>query len=165
MLTTYESKQFYAGFGSRLAAYSIDQLIRWSIIGFFWFALFIIRVMGFGHGLATPVLFTFSVLDITAYLLGTVYFVLFTYLSGATLGKAIMKIKVVPVGAEKLTLINVIYRETIGRYISGLFCIGYIYIICNAKKQSFHDLLCDTCVVYSFGVDTYVPCPFGETPS
>ena len=64
-----------------------------------------------------------------------------------------MKIKVCKEGEEKLSIIDVIYRETIGRYLSGLvLCIGYILIALDNRKRSLHDMLCDTVVIYNFSI-------------
>ena len=64
-----------------------------------------------------------------------------------------MKIKVCKEHEEKLPIIDVIYRETIGRYLSGLIlCIGYILIAFDNRKRALHDMLCDTVVIYNFSV-------------
>ena len=48
-----------------------------------------------------------------------------------------------------LTLLNVIYRESIGRYLSKILLFaGYIAVGIDSKKRGFHDMLCDTRVVY-----------------
>ena len=74
-----------------------------------------------------------------------------TYFCGATLGKKALKIKVIKQNREKLSLVDVIYRESIGRYLSGLIIfIGYIMIAVDSKKRGLHDILCDTFVIYNF---------------
>mgnify|MGYP001129076922 FL=1 len=72
-----------------------------------------------------------------------------TYGTGATLGKRAMGLRVVNVNGEKLSLFNLIYRETVGRFLSGLFmCIGYIMIGIDRQKRGLHDVLGDTRVIY-----------------
>lgn len=83
------------------------------------------------------------------YLISSAYFIAFTYLSGATLGKRLFHLKVIDKGGEKLTFLNVIYRETIGRFLSGLLCLGYLLIAVDTEKRGLHDVLCDTRVIYT----------------
>lgn len=54
---------------------------------------------------------------------------------------------------EKLTFINVLYRETIGKYLSGIaMFVGYFMIAVDEQKRGLHDILCDTRVIYNFKV-------------
>lgn len=95
--------------------------------------------------------FDFSTWDIIIYLLSSFYFILLTYFKGATVGKFLLRIRVISDNNEngKLTLINAIYRETIGRYLSSLFFIGYLFIGATNDKRSLHDILCDTHVIFN----------------
>ncbi len=139
----------YAGFFVRLAAYLVDFII----VGF---ALLLVKVPMWFLSYASSsdfftryVLFEFSIWDIFFYLLTVLYFVLMTYFKGATLGKLLFRIRVVyDVPDEKLTIINVLYRETIGRYLSSLLFVGYILVGATNDKRGLHDMLCDTHVVY-----------------
>ena len=82
------------------------------------------------------------------YSLGVLYFVLFTYISGSTLGKKIFRLKVVSVEDRKPTLLEVIYRETFGRFLAELlFSVGYLMAFFHAEKRGLHDRLSDTKVV------------------
>ena len=151
MQNNSDQKVLYAGFLVRLWAYIIDCII----VGC---AMLVIRIPKFFISLAfpdlflfSPVLFKFSIIDILIYLLSAFYFVFMTYNFGATFGKMAMKIKVRKENEEKLPVFDVIYRETIGRYLSGLVLgIGYIVIALDNKNRSWHDMLCDTVVVYNF---------------
>jgi uncharacterized RDD family membrane protein YckC len=72
-----------------------------------------------------------------------------TYFCGATLGKKLLNLKVCKANDEKLSLFTVVYRESIGRYLSGLILfIGYILILVDSRKRGLHDILSDTLVVY-----------------
>lgn len=62
-------------------------------------------------------LFSYTIKDIYLYLGGVLYYILLTYYTGTTLGKKLMNLRVVAETGEKLTLFNVIYRETIGRFL------------------------------------------------
>ena len=139
----------YAGFWVRVFAYIIDSVIVF-------FALLFIKLIMIlptailGNALDYHILFNFSFKDIIYYLLGISYFVYCTYKTGATLGKKAMKIKVIGIENEELTLLNVIYRETIGRYLCKIpLGAGYIAVGVNSQKQGFHDMLCDTRVIYT----------------
>ncbi|WP_294392482.1 RDD family protein [uncultured Clostridium sp.] len=153
MQNNNQQQILYAGFLVRLWAYIIDCII----VGF---AMLIIRIAMFIISLFFPnaflfnhILFKFSVVDIFIYLCSAAYFIFMTYNFGATLGKKAMKIKVCKENEENLPLIDVVYRETIGRYLSGLIlCIGYLLIAVDNRKRALHDMLCDTVVIYNFSV-------------
>jgi uncharacterized RDD family membrane protein YckC len=150
MLKQNKEDILYAGFFVRLAAYIIDCII----VGI---SLLIIRITNFFTYMMNPdiffvrpILFKFSIFDIVIYLLGLTYFVFMTYYYGGTFGKQLLNLKVCKVTDEKLSLFTVIYRESIGRYLSGLILfIGYIMIGLDSKKRGLHDILSDTLVVYT----------------
>ena len=140
----------YAGFWVRMAAYMIDSVVVFA-------GLLIVRLIFAGISLAgggaitgTDILFHYSLKDIVLYALKVLYFIAFTYLTGTTLGKKAMNLRVVSKNPEeKLTLFNVVYRETVGRFLCSLpVNIGYIVAGIDSEKRGFHDMLCDTRVVY-----------------
>ena len=50
----------------------------------------------------------------------------------------------------KLSLIDVIYRETVGKFLSGvILSIGFIMAGIDKEKRALHDMLCDTRVIYA----------------
>ena len=139
----------YAGFWKRVAAQFIDLaifLIAWGII-----KNILTPVLGMiNEGLADrEILFTYTLMDIIEYLVTVTYFIVMTYFTGATVGKQALKLKVISVkGDGKLKLIDVIYRETIGRFFSDMLGgIGYFVVLFNEEKKAIHDMLCDTRVV------------------
>ena len=139
----------YAGFFVRLSAYLIDCIIVGIALLFIRIPKFIISMTNPDIFLIKPILFKFSIFDIVIYLCGLMYFVLMTYYCGGTLGKKAFKIKVCKVTDEKLSLFTVIYRESIGRYLSAIILfIGYIMIGVDSQKRGLHDRLSDTLVVY-----------------
>lgn len=139
----------YAGFFVRLWAVLIDGLIVSA-------ALCLIRipvgVITLGEGfnpLKFPVLFHFTAWDILLYILGSAYYVLMVYSYGATMGKKVLRLRVIAVNGEKLTFLTVLYRETVGKYLSSVpLCIGFFIIGADKEKRGFHDMLCDTRVIY-----------------
>lgn len=71
------------------------------------------------------------------------------YASGQTLGKKIMKIKVIPLqGEEHLTIWQIFGREFLGKFVSMVvFGLGYFWAIWDKEKQTWHDKIVMTCVV------------------
>jgi uncharacterized RDD family membrane protein YckC len=150
MLKQNKEDIVYAGFFVRLAAYIIDCIIVGITLLIIRIPKFIIYMMNPDIFFVKPILFKFSIFDIVIYLLGLTYFVLMTYYCGGTLGKKLFKLKVCKATDEKLSLFTIIYRESIGRYLSALILfIGYIMIGVDSKKRGLHDILSDTLVVYN----------------
>ena len=157
MLKQNKEDIVYAGFFVRLAAYIIDCIIVGIALLIIKIPKFIIYMMNPEMFFLKPILFKFSIFDIVIYILGLTYFVLMTYYCGGTLGKKLFKLKVCSNVDEKLSLFTIIYRESIGRYLSGLILfIGYIMIGVDSKKRALHDILSDTLVVYNIE-PIYVP--------
>ena len=153
MLTSYSDDAVPAGFVVRFFAYCFDLLIKAVLILALRSALLFLIGYHPGSLFSEPLLFNYNLLDITAYLLGAAYFIVFTWFSGATAGKRFFRLKVVSSGDEPVGLVDVIYRETIGRYLSSLLCLGYLYAAFNSKKQGLHDVLSNTRVVYAIKPD------------
>ncbi len=137
-----------AGFWPRAAAWLLDRALLF-------LALLTVRIPALVSALSggglwwKQILFTHTFRDVLCWALCAAYFVLLTYFTGATLGKKAMKLRVVDAGGGKLTLWNTIYRETIGRYLSSILCIGYIMAAADPEKRALHDMLCNTRVVYA----------------
>ncbi len=144
-----QMERVYAGFFVRLAAYVVDMLI----VGL---ALLSVRIPRLVLLLADPdnvmvkkFIFNYSVLDIVIYVLTILYFILMTYYTGSTLGKKLFQLKVVSAQNQKLTLFEVVYRETIGRFLSSVILnLGYLMIVIDGEKRGVHDMLSDTRVIY-----------------
>lgn len=161
MQTSYDKENvIYAGFFSRLAAFLLDSILvgigLWIIKVPVWF----IELAVGDSLLFKPILFTYNIFDVVYYLITAAYFVLMTYFCGATVGKFLMKIRVVDSEGQKLSFISVLIRETVGRYLSAVIIyIGYIIAGFDNCKQGLHDKIADTCVVY-----TYKPCEKKQQP-
>lgn len=135
----------YAGFFTRLLAYMIDCMISGMVVGMVTIPLRI--ASGSVDFLSDNFIFHFTVVDVISYVGVAAYFVLLTYFAHATLGKMLLHLQVVT-DEKEWTFINILYRETIGRFLSAIFNIGYLAVVVTQKKQGFHDMLCDTYVVY-----------------
>lgn len=152
MQSNYDKNEVtYAGFFVRLAAYVIDSLILF--VG-----LFIIRMLLWGLMLAGSktvlggnILFHYDLKDIILYLLESVYFIVLTYCTGTTIGKRMMNLRVVCADeTRKPSLLCIIYRETIGKFLSGvILAVGYLMIAVDKECRGIHDMLCDTRVIYA----------------
>ncbi len=102
-----------------------------------------------GNFLLRDFIFKYSVADILFYVLASAYFILLTYFTGATLGKRLFNIRVISVEERRYTFFEVVFRETVGRFLAKIIlCAGYIMVGLDKQKRGLHDLLSDTCVVY-----------------
>lgn len=154
MQTLFDKERFiYAGFFSRLAAFLLDSILVAIGLLFVKFPVWLIKIEVGDMFLFEPLLFNFTIFDIIYYLLTITYFVLTTYYCGATVGKYLMKIKVVDSEGRELSFMSVLIRETVGRYLSVLIIyVGYIMAGFDSRKQGLHDKIADTCVVYRHGI-------------
>jgi uncharacterized RDD family membrane protein YckC len=82
------------------------------------------------------------------FLIGGLYYVLmWSYQNGQTLGKKVMKIKVVREDGKPVDLTTSILRY-IGYFISAfVFFLGFLWILFDSKKQGWHDKIAKTYVV------------------
>lgn len=136
----------YAGFFVRLVAFAVDSLIAAMAAGIVKLPFAFMAMAGAGF-LKSNFIFHHSVLDVVGYLGMAAYFVLLTYFTHSTPGKMMFRLEVVTLDQE-WSFGNILYRETVGRFLSSLFCIGYLVVLGQPEKQGFHDMLCDTRVVY-----------------
>ena len=138
----------FAGFFTRLAAYAVD----WALAGLLsllggWMFGGVLSALG--ADTAACVLFHFTAVQIFRYLLVSAYFVVPTALTGGTAGKLLLRIRVVRADGQKIGWWTALYRETIGRYLTSLLCVGYFVLAFDGKHRGFHDMLCDTRVVFA----------------
>ena len=138
-----------AGFGPRAAAYLLDRAILLVGLCFVRLPFGVAALLGGNALTAKSFLFDHSVLDVVCWALASAYFVLLTYFAGgATLGKRVMRLKVVRPDGGALRFLDVLYRETVGRFLSGIVWIGYLMALADREHRAFHDWLCGTAVVY-----------------
>ena len=150
MQSLNSNKVVFAGFGVRLAAYLIDFIIAGIILLIIKLPFALIKMSVGDIFLTNPVVYNFSIYDIILYIALKMYFILMTYFTGSTLGKKLFRIKVIASDTRKLSLWTVIFRETIGRYLSKIIIyIGYIMMLPDKEKRTLCDHLSDTRVIYS----------------
>ncbi len=140
----WQGRVVYAGFFPRLAAFVLDMLLAGGL------ALSLTLPLRFVSFANTAFLFDYSLLDVAKFLLIAVYFVLFTHFFGSTPGKLLLRLRVISLRSAggKVSFFDALYRETVGRFISSLLCIGYIVVAFDSRHRGFHDMLCDTAVIY-----------------
>ena len=158
MQNNYSDQELtYAGFWVRLAAYCIDSIVVF--LALLVVRLFLSGCLSFLEGtpLGGDIVFQYSLKDMLLYLFQVLYFILCTWLTGTTLGKKVMNLRVVSAQeGEGLRLLDVVYRETVGRFLCSLSVgIGYMVAGWDGQKRGFHDMLCDTRVIYAKRIKVY----------
>lgn len=133
----------------RLIAYIIDSVVVFVALLIVRLLMAGVSLMLEGTFLGGEILFQYTLKDIVLYLAKAAYFVMFTYFTGTTLGKRTMNLCVISADSGKLQLFDVVYRETVGRFLSAFVInIGYLMVGVDKEKRGLHDILCDTRVVY-----------------
>ena len=135
------SKNFYAGFWTRFIAYVLDMIVVYSLAS-------LLNTVSFG---LLNRQFDFPILgeeSLSYVIVMFTYFISMTYFFSQTLGKMIMKIKVETNKGDKLGLMDVVYRELVGRLLTiFLVYIPYLAVAFTNKKKGLHDYIADTVVV------------------
>lgn len=135
------SKNFYAGFWTRFVAYLIDMIVIYAIAS-------LLNTFSFGllnKQLDFPILGEKS---LSCVIVMFTYFIAMTYFFSQTLGKMIMKIKVETNKGDNLGLMDVVYREVVGRLLTiFLAYLPYVAVAFTNKKKGLHDFIADTVVV------------------
>ena len=152
-----KAQMTYAGFWPRLVAFGIDSLIVFGLqCILMWFTSDV--TIGLEEMQIDGLLLAaYVVEDVLLYAVMAIYLILFTYITGTTLGKRAMNLRVVNKdGSTCLSLMNVIYRETVGKFLCKMTVgIGYLIIGFDPDKRGLHDMLCDTQVIYAKNVKVY----------
>ncbi|MDQ0272106.1 RDD family protein [Cytobacillus purgationiresistens] len=132
----------FAGFWMRVWAYLLDIVVIGSIDRIIINPIF--RALDIPLHEMSP----FAPITIATALTFYLYFVLMTKFLGQTIGKMAFGLKVIDLKGEKLSWSTVIFREWIGRFISGSIMVFYIVTAFHPKKQGIHDLFADTTVIH-----------------
>ena len=128
----------YAGFFIRLLSFAIDMVVIYGLKRII--ASFISYDLEFAFNLSLEV-FMYWIITLS-------YFTLTTYFNkGQTLGKMATNIRVVSLDGSALDFLQVVSRETFGRYVQNKFMILYLIVGFAPMKQSLMDILSDTVVV------------------
>lgn len=137
----------YAGFWMRLWAYLVDIIVLFSISGIF------TSLLSLSEAYSSYSLM--GLITAKAIITGTIYysyFLLMTKLTNQTVGKMIFNLKVVSEANEKLTWLDLFFREVIGRFIyNSIFIMKVLYLVVafTPKKQGIHDMIGKTKVIHN----------------
>ena len=67
--------------------------------------------------------------------------------NGQTLGKMMLRLRVVKKRGGRITILDAILRNVFGYMISQIFLLGYLWALFDAEKQTWHDKMASTLVV------------------
>jgi len=137
----------YSGFGRRLVAAIIDGVLEAIVVILL---LQLIPVLAGVYQNESPNLFSFFLVLILLFMAAILFYPTFMIGKyGATIGKMIVKIKVVDQNNQKPSWGTAIMRETVGKFVSGFipFYIGHLWMLWDEKKQTIHDKIASTYVI------------------
>lgn len=124
----------YAGFWIRFAAAFLDSVI---VVAVSWILMLVLLAVNLG-----------AIGFLIQLLLGIGYYVWFQSRTGQTLGKKVMKIKVVNASGATPSIGTFALRELLGKLVSVLILyIGFLMVAWDSKKQGLHDKIASTYVV------------------
>ncbi|MEI7672946.1 MAG: RDD family protein, partial [Deltaproteobacteria bacterium] len=146
----------YGGFWRRLFAFLFDAVILYFVS----LILFMISLLALGlkddmmgsvlsslgdsaHGIGL-----FALLYIAASLLaGMIYFTGFHGMAGRTPGKIIFGLRVIQASGDPITP-GIAFLRWVSYLISGpLFCLGFLWVAFDGRKQGWHDKIAATLVI------------------
>jgi uncharacterized RDD family membrane protein YckC len=141
----------YAGFWIRFAAAFIDGIIL-SVARFPLNLIFAALGQRFNYwgswerdGTAIWLVILFNVISLG---ITWAYFVIMTGHYGATLGKMLLKLKVLGEDMGPISYGTAALREIVGKFVSSLVCgLGYIWAGFDDRKQAWHDKIAHTFVI------------------
>ena len=138
-----------AGFVTRLFAYVIDIAVIAGILALGGWIAVLIDNMIENIGL-NPRVDLASIFVVMIPFIITLYFVMFWSLTGRTIGKWFMGLRVVNKDGRPPTIGRSLARA-IGYALSALaFWIGYVWVIIDDERQAWHDHMAATWVVYDY---------------
>lgn len=135
-LDLYMKEMYLASFGKRILASLIDGVILAGV------ALLLYYIIT--HEFSSRILLKHSLIIIT---INVLYEILLTYFFGMTIGKKVMKIKVVSNINNKISLKQAVLR-CVYKDLSGyILYIGFLWMLKNEYSQTWHDILANTLVI------------------
>jgi uncharacterized RDD family membrane protein YckC len=146
----------FGGFWRRFFAFLVDKVILYFVSLF----LFLIGLLALDLGGVSLSLITVATGDLpcgmglfiviyffTTILTGMIYFTWFHGTAGQTPGKMLLRVRVIQVSGEEMT-IGVAFLRCVGYLISALFFwLGFIWIAFDQRKQGWHDKIAATLVI------------------
>lgn len=139
-----QAEPVFAGFWRRAAALLIDTALLFLLCLPLRLLLGFLGALGIG---SQPVFFHYTPAGLLLAGAVMLYFSAFEGALGATPGKQMLRMRVVCTRTGYLGWKDAIYRETVGRFLNGLFFIGYLMAGPDREKRTWADRLCDTRVL------------------
>lgn len=138
-----------AGFVTRLLAYVVDLVVVAGVLSLGgWLAVLVDTIfeqVGLDPSVDAATIYVFAI----PWIIG-LYFVMFWALTGRTIGKWFMGLKVIGENGRPPTISRSLIR-LIGYGLSTLaFWVGYAWVIIDDERQAWHDHLAKTWVVYDY---------------
>lgn len=146
---TLNLKGHYAGFVSRLVAYTIDIaiVVILLIIGG-WLIQTVNSFFHFNDSLSFPTALLAIITGLSVILVSAGYYIFFWTLAGQTPGKLLMGLQIVNLNGDPITFWQSLLRY-IGYYLSALaLYAGYWWVLIDDRRQGWHDKLAGTIVIY-----------------
>lgn len=144
-------KGYYAGFISRLLAFSVDIIIIVVVLifaGWMLNTLSTLFQLDILSSIAT--IFQIWVTSIIVILFSAGYYIFFWTLIGRTPGKLLLGLRVVSRNGRPITFWQAV-RRYVGYYVSALaLYIGYLWVLIDNRRQGWHDKIAGTYVVYEW---------------
>jgi uncharacterized RDD family membrane protein YckC len=139
-----------AGFVTRMFAYVIDMVVVAGILAIAgWIAVIVdnlIKEIGINVRVDLATIYVFMIPFIIV-----LYYVMFWSLTGRTIGKWFMGLKVIGLNGRPPTIGRSLLR-VIGYGLSAIvFWAGYFWVIVDDERQAWHDHMARTWVVYDYG--------------
>lgn len=145
-------KTQYAGFWVRAAAIIIDVItiqIGLGLVIYFLHSLISGQNFDWGFG-QKPSLVNNS--GVILFILATIFFVT---RFGATPGKIFYGLKIITAKNKYPSIGKTLLREIVGKSLSFIFFLGYIWAAFDKEKQSFHDKIAETHVIVTKPIDGF----------
>jgi uncharacterized RDD family membrane protein YckC len=135
--------QYFGSFDQRLLASVLDWFI---LFGVFILIAFII-VLLFIHDKETRIVASFTIMGIVPFAKIIYHIVMESSAKQATLGKQMLKIKVVDMQGDRITTSKAISRNLCKIFSVATGFIGYLLAFFNKQQQCLHDMMAGTLVI------------------
>ncbi len=143
----------YAGFVTRMIAWIIDQIIIIAttslitvIAGLISDILRINEFLGIQEWADVLMAALVAAVTLSIWL---IYYLGLWMLTGQTVGKWIMGVRIVRTDGQRLRIGNCV-RRLLGYVVSAILFLGYLWVLVDDRRQGFHDKLAGTFVVYAW---------------
>ena len=141
----------YAGFVSRLIAYSIDVfIVVFTLMFMGWLINAVLGIFNIDEFSRTSSLNKILVSGVFGLLYSAAYFIFFWTMIGQTPGKSLMGLRIVTIDGRSLSFVRSV-RRLLGYIISILaIWIGFLWILVDNRRQGWHDKIAGTIVIYTW---------------